>query len=517
MKCQFTGFDSFFRSTRKLLLIAGVLMVGITNSSPKCCAQGDKQSTVNGQRPNVLMIAIDDLNDWIEPLGGHPQVKTPAFNQLAARGVTFSNAHCQSPLCNSSRVSVISSLRPSTTGIYGLGPWLREVDKFKKFVTLPQHFKRAGYQTYCGGKVYHGHYGRHVPEGVEPEIDHWGPGGGPGVMPPQKLVGETPNGNNPWVDWGVFPHEDSEKGDWIVADWAEKTIAEMPHDQPFFLAVGFFLPHVPCYVTQKWWDMYPDETLVMPPMLENERANVSPFSAYLHWRLPEPSLGWLQENNQHRNLVRAYLASITFMDSQLQRVLDALDQSPFADNTIIVLWSDNGWHLGEKEMTGKTTLWERSTKVPMIFAGPGIVSGLCEQPVELLDIYPTLADLAGLRPPEGVEGISLRPYLDDPQKFKDTPAITVHNPGNFGVRDQEFRLIRYGDGSEELYHLSEDPHEFNNVIDESRFAAVADRLREFVPIHSAPLAPGSHSRILEQREDGWYWEGEKIDPNRPRE
>jgi arylsulfatase A-like enzyme len=488
-----------------LALMALATTYLLINSS--CAAENGK--------PNILMIVVDDLNDWVEPLGGHPQVKTPAIKSLADRGMLFRNAHCQSPLCNSSRTSVMLSLRPSTTGIYGLAPWFRDLEKYKRAVSLPQYFTRHGYETFTGGKVYHNSMGRNPAEGVDKEFEHWGPWGGPGIMPEQKLIPVTPAGNNPWVDWGTFPHEDEQKGDWKVADWAVETLKNISDEKPFFMATGFFLPHVPCYVTKEWWDMYPDESLVMPELQENDRSDCSPFSWYLHWDLPEPRLHWLRKHKQHRNLVRSYLASITFMDSQVQRVLDALNESPFADNTIVVLWSDHGYHLGEKQMTGKTTLWERSTRVPLIFAGPEIKPGVCDQPVELLDIYPTLADLAKLDAPTGVEGISLLPQVSNPTEKRKQPAITIHNQGNFSLRDQSFRLIRYADGSEELYDLENDPHEFTNLINKQEFTDAANRLRKFVPDSSAPLAPNSKQRVLEKREDGWYWEGTKIDPEHP--
>lgn len=475
---------------------------------------------VSATQPNVLMIAIDDLNDWVEPLGGHPQAQTPTIMSLAQRGMSFRNAHCQSPLCNSSRISVMTSRRPSSTGIYGLEPWFRHVPELRDIVSMPQYFHRAGYTTYVGGKVYHNNaMGKNPPEGIEPEFDFFGPNGGPGIMPPKKLVPLTPN-NNPWVDWGVFEHDVTQKGDWIVADWAEKTLAEMPTSdspdaKPFFMAVGFFLPHVPCHVTPEWWAKYDHETLILPKMKPNDRADCSPFSWYLHWNLPEPRLSWLEHHDQHRNLVHAYLSCITFTDSQVARVLAALEASGQADNTIIVLWSDHGWHLGEKEMTGKTTLWEPSTRVPLIFAGPGVSVGQCDEPAELLDIYPTLAELAGLDAPPNVEGLSLVPQIKNPESPKGRPAITDHNPGNHGLRDRDIRLIRYADGSEELYDIRKDPDEFENRIQDPAYAEAAQRLRKFIPSNVAPLAPGSSARVLEQREDGWYWEGGKIDPDNP--
>ena len=199
-------------------------------------------------RPNVLMIAIDDLNDWVGPLQGHPQVQTPSMDALAARGTTFLNAHCQSPLCNSSRTSLMTGKRPSTTGIYGLAPWFRDVDQWKDLVTMPQHFQQQGYRTYTAGKIYHGSNGRGKHQANE--FDVWGPGTEIKPRPKQKLVGETPMGNHPLMDWGTFDHRDEDKGDWQVASWAVDQLDQLPKDEPFYMAVGFFLPHVPCYATQ---------------------------------------------------------------------------------------------------------------------------------------------------------------------------------------------------------------------------------------------------------------------------
>ncbi len=463
--------------------------------------------------PNVLMIVVDDLNDWVEPLGGHPDVKTPAMADLAARGMTFTNAHCQSPLCNSSRCSALFSLRPSTTGIYGLAPWMRQLDGYRDIPSLPQVFQAAGYQTYSGGKVFHGGFAYNRGTDLPPEFQNWGPGGGPGKTPPQKLIPPIPNTNNPWVDWGVFEHDEKDKGDWQVATWATQTLVDMPEDKPFFLAAGFFLPHVPCHATPKWWDMYPHPT--MPVLQPNDREDCSPFSWYLHWDLPEPRLSALQAYNEHENLVRAYLACISFVDSQIGRVLDALDDSGHRDDTIVVLWSDHGWHLGEKQVSGKNTLWEPSTRVPLIFAGPGVMQDVCGQPVELLDMFPTLCQMADLPIPAHVEGKSLVPQLNDPSTAIEQPAITDHNPGNQGLRDQRYRLIHYADGSEELYDLRSDPEEFDNVINDESLEVVAASLRKHVDPDMAPLAPGSASRVLERKDDGWFWEGQKIDPDNP--
>lgn len=403
------------------------------------------------------------------------------------------------------------SLRPSTTGVYGLRPSFRTLPEFKDRVTLNQHFALNGYETYTAGKVYHGSIGR-----KKDEFDHIGPPGRPGIKPETKLIPPTPGGNHPLMDWGVFDHADEDKGDWQVASWAVEQLESMPTEKPFFMAAGFFLPHVPCHVPPRWWDLYDHDSIVMPPIRKNDRLDCSPMSWYLHWDLPEPRLSWLTHHDQHRNLVHSYLSSISFTDHQVGRVLDALEKSPHADNTIICLWSDHGWHLGEKNITGKNTLWRHSTRVPLIFAGPGVESlGSTVSPAELLDIYPTLCDLAGIPIPANLEGVSLRPQIKDPTLIRKRPAITDHNPGNQSVVDHRYRLIRYADESEELYDTVSDPFEYENLSGQSKFAKVVDRLRSSLQMNPAPLAKGSASRTLEKVDGKWIWEGEAIDPDHP--
>lgn len=462
-------------------------------------------------RPNVLFIAIDDQNDWIGCLQGHPQIKTPHIDKLASQGTLFLNAHCQAPLCNPSRTSLMTGLRPDTTGVYGLAPWFRRLPEWQDRVTLPQHFAAHGYRTLTTGKIYHGGYGRRK---ADEEFHVIGPPPGVGVRPASKLVKDTP-APHPLVDWGVFPHQDEDKGDWKVASWAVEQL-KSPPEEPFFLSVGFFLPHVPCYATQKWFDLYPEDELLLPPIQARDRADTPRFSWYLHWRLPEPRLKYLREANQWKNLVRSYMACTSFVDSQVGRVLDALEASGKRDNTIIVLWSDHGWHLGEKEITGKNTLWDRSTRVPLLFAGPGVASGRCVQPAELLDIYPTLVDLCRLKPVDGLEGHSLMPQLQDAETERPWPAITTHNAGNHGIRSRDWRYIRYADGSEELYDMRKDPHEFDNLAADPAHQSVLAEHRRWAPKQSAPPAAGSKHRILIYGEDGSVtWEGSDIPAGAP--
>ena len=458
--------------------------------------------------PNVLMIVIDDLNDGIGCLDGHPHAFTPNIDRLAARGTLFANAHCQAPLCNPSRTSVLSGLRPSTTGVYGLAPGPRQVPMLKDWVMLPQYFAQQGYFTACFGKVWHD--GAIKPVDQPHEFNVFGPAPGE-VLPKTKLVAtESPMRG---VDWGVLPADERDYADWKTTDNALAQLRTRPKAQPFFIAAGFRLPHVPCFASQKWFDLYPEETLELPPVLSNDRDDVPDFAWYLHWKLPEPRLSWLQQHHQWRPLVRAYLASTSFMDSQVGRLLDGLAAAGLSENTIVVLWSDNGWHLGQKAITGKNSLWERSTHVPLILAGPGVTAGqVCAQPAELLDLYPTLLALAGLPPRDGLEGHSLMPQLRDATAARPWPAITTHNADNHTVRTTRWRYIRYADGSEELYDLVADPNEWRNLAGDAQFTVVKGELAKLLPSSSAAPAPGSANRTLVRDGNNWRWEGEIIRP-----
>lgn len=462
------------------------------------------------QPPNILFISIDDLNDWLGSMGGHPQAKTPHMDELARRGTVFLNAHCQSPLCNPSRTSLMTGLRPSTTGIYGLAPWFRDVEELKHLVTLPQALSNRGYTNYSTGKIYHGGYGRRP---KDKEFEVLGPPQQLLVKPEKKLV-DTP-APHPLVDWGTFPHKDEDKGDYRVASWAVKTLEEKPKE-PFCLSVGFFLPHVPLYATQEWFDMYPEDELRLPEVIANDREDTPRFSWNLHWQLPEPRLKFLKEADQWKNITRSYLACVSFVDSQVGRVLDALEEQGYADNTIVVLWSDHGFHLGEKEITGKNTLWRESTRVPLIFAGPGMAKAQrCEEPVELLDIYPTLLDMAGLPEQHGLEGISLRPQLENAETPRIRPAITTHNHDNHSVKTRDWRFIQYADGSRELYQTRADPREWKNLAGDPAFAQRIVEMAEQLPKVNRKPAPGSQHRILTHEEGKTVWEGKEISPSDP--
>lgn len=475
-----------------------------------CCLLILANALIAAGRPNVLMIAIDDQNDWIGCLGGHPQAKTPNLDAIAARGTLFTNAHCQAPLCNPSRVSVLTGLRPSSTGVYGLSPGIRDVDALRSHITLPQAVRGAGWFTFCCGKIYHD--GSIKPKGRAGEFDEWVQTG-PGKRPPAPIV---PIFTHPAMDWGAWPERDEDTADWKIAEAAVTRLKSLPRDKPFFIACGFRLPHVPCYAPKEWFDLYPDETLVMPPVKEGDRSDLPKFAGFLHWKLPEPRLKTLKEHGQWRPLVRAYLASTSLMDSQVGRVMEALKQSGALENTIVIVWGDHGWHLGEKGISGKNTLWERSTHVPFIWAGPGVSRGArCARPAELLDIFPTLLEMLGLPGRADLEGHSLAPQLRDPDAPREFPAITTHNQNNHGIRTGRWRYIRYADGSEELYDEQADPNEWTNLAGDPKFASTKYELARWLPKKNLHAVPGSAGRVLTYDDETPVWEGEPIDVNAP--
>lgn len=458
------------------------------------------------ERPNVLFIAIDDLNDWVGVLDGHPLVKTPHIDALAKRGTVFLNAHCQAPLCNPSRTSLLLGQRPTTTGIYGLSPWFRDVPALRDLVPLPKYFAQHGYRTLGVGKVFHSRFGFRK---GDDEFQEVGPTYDDGPFPKERLSkppGRAGRGN----DWGVVTGRDEERGDWKIASWAIEQIKQKT-PEPFFLSVGIRLPHLPLFTTKQWFDLYPKGPEILPAVLVGDRKDTPPFSWYLHWKLPEYRHQPLVKAGEWEPKVRAYLATVSFLDSQVGRVLAALRENDLEENTVVVLWSDHGYHLGEKAITGKNTLWEESTRVPLIFAGPGIAKGgRCQEPVELLDVYPTLVELCDLPATKHCEGHLLQPQLREAKTPRRWPALTTANPGNHSVRSKRYRYIQYADGSMEFYDLMEDPHEWHNLIGHKSYQTQIAAHQRWIPKKSAPLAPGSKGRTLEWREGTAIWEGREI-------
>jgi len=429
------------------------------------------------KKPNVLFIAVDDLNDWIGCMGGHPQAKTPNIDRLAKRGVLFSNAHCQGPICGPSRASLMAGLLPSTTGQYNNSPHFRKGARLKDAITLTQHFSDNGYKTFGVGKIFHG--GHQDPQ----SFDVNGPRLGHGPLPKEKLV--YPTGSKLW-DWGIYPDSDEKTHDHQSATWAIEKLNQR-HETPFFLAVGFYRPHVPMYATKKWFDMYPLETIQLPKVLLNDRDDISEFAQELARDYSAPPHQWFIENNQWKHAVQSYLACVSFIDYQVGRLLNALEDNKLADNTIIVLFSDHGWHLGEKQRWAKRSLWQRSTCSPLIISAPALArESQCSQPVGLIDLYPTLVELCGIEPKTDIEGRSIVPLLKNPAMKWEYPAITTFEQNNHAVSSERWRYIRYADGSEELYDNSTDPHEWYNLAHDPEYADVVKQHVRWLPKINVP-------------------------------
>jgi arylsulfatase A-like enzyme len=441
------------------------------------CQQAKKTEAESSEikKPNVLLIAVDDLNDWVGALGGHPQVQTPNIDRLAASGVLFSNAQCQSPVCNPSRASLMTSLYPSTSGIYFLDPDLKDSPVASKSKLMPERFQEEGYKVFGAGKLFHNKVGQN-----ETYIPNYaGQFGGFGPMPEEK-ISDYPG--HPLWDWGVYPERDDQMPDYQIASWAEERLAEK-QEEPFWMGVGFYRPHVPQFAPQKWFDMYPIDSVQLPKIISDDLSDISSYGVDIT-RVDHvaPTHEWVMENDEWKPMVQSYLACVSFVDAQVGRVLDAFDKGAYGDNTYIVLFSDHGFHIGEKERHAKRSLWEDGARVPMIIAGPNIPKGkVCNKPVQLLDIYPTLLELTNLAADPMHEGNSLVPLLKEEEANWPHMARTSFGPGNYAIISERFRFIQYNDGSEEFYDHSNDPQEWYNIIDSPTYQAVIQQHREQIP------------------------------------
>ena len=424
-----------------------------------------KAQGARARGPNVLFIGVDDLNDWVGPLGGHPQTQTPHLDALAKRGVTFTRAYCQAPSCNPSRTSLMTGLRPSTSGVYRNGDAWRKA--LPDAVTLPQHFMLHGYRALGGGKTFHGSQN----DGASWDAYHQFNGF---LHPPSTPVNKIPRAAH--FDWSALNAKSEETTDTQLADWAADYLRR-EHDRPFFLAVGFYRPHLPWYAPAKHFDRFPPQKTELPATLDGDVDDV-PKSALRSFRDHENVTG----TGQWNKAVAGYLSCINYADANIGRVLQALEDGPHADNTVIVVWSDHGWQLGEKKQWRKFTLWERSARVVTMIAGPGVAArgAKCRRTVELLDLYPTLVDLCGLPQRPELEGQSLRPLLANPAAPWDKPAVTSINADKVTVRTERWRYSRHPDG-EELYDHADDPREWTNLASNAAYAQTKTELAALLP------------------------------------
>ncbi|MCH7227326.1 sulfatase [Haloferula sp. A504] len=423
-------------------------------------------------KPNVLFIAVDDLNDWVGYLGGHPQARTPHIDALARKGVAFQHAYCPAPVCGPSRTALMYGMAPHKSGSYGHHEIYSPAKRLPESqMPLNEVFQKNGYYTAGCGKIFH--Y-REVERGWNEFRYQFS-----GFKTEIRKVGI--------LDYGVQETDnDSDTADGKLVDW---TIAQLQleHDKPFFIAMGLRKPHLPWTAPRRYYEQIELEKVQLPPCPEDELADIPEAGkTFAH------NMVGFHKKNDHaailedgiegwRQLVHAYLATCSFADANVGRLLEALEQSPHRDNTIVVLWGDHGWHLGEKEHWRKMALWERSTRTPFIIAAPDMKAASIEAPVSLLDIFPTLVELCGLECGQPLDGNSLVPLLTGADKDWDKPVTISHGPGNFAIRQGPWRLIRYADSSEELYNIQEDPKEFTNLAAVPGHEATLNALREQLP------------------------------------
>lgn len=460
-------------------------MLGSALGIPDASARGDapRRAERAGERPNVLFFSIDDINDWIGVYGGHPQARTPNLDRLAQRSTMFTKAYCSAPLCHPSRLATMTGIRPHRSGIYTAQDGWR--DHVPQAVHLADHFRTHGYETLAGGKVYH-----HTQLFGDPgETWLWDQQLYPPRPPHRPDVDGPLNGipDGGFFDWGS-PEGVAEEdyADSQVVDWCLDKLYR-PRPKPFFLACGIYKPHLPWYAPRRFFDLFPPESVVLPEVIGDDLSDVPPMGVQLVERFSRAE--HVSTYGIWDDAVAAYLAAVAFADSLAGRLLDGLAVSGYADNTIIVVWSDHGYHLGEKLHWEKNALWEEATRIPLFIhvpealGGPGSQPGarVCDRTVELVDLFPTLTDLCGLPPLDQFDGRSLAPLLDDPDAEWDRPVVSTWLYKNHSIRSERYRYIQYRDGAEELYDHAVDPLEWTNRAADPAYAAVRQEMASHLP------------------------------------
>lgn len=440
--------------------------------------------TQAAEKPNVLFIAVDDLNDWTG-YAGNTQAITPNLDRLASQGTWFSKAYCQYPVCGPSRASLMSGMYYHQLNSPKLQPkddFVQQAAQEMGSELLHGYLKKHGYKTMAVGKILH----KHLPK---ENLDLSGGRGGWDYLKDKKTGKKIKlqfESQKTLTDWGPWEKPEEKMSDSEAAAWAVERL-ENKHEDPFMLMVGFLRPHAPWYVPQKYFDMYDKDKLKLPVYKKDDLDDV-PASAKETINDGYPRTEWAIENSQWKNIVQSYLASITFVDSKVGLVLDALERSEYRDNTIVILWSDHGYHMGEKNTFQKHTLWERSGRSPLIIKLPKSMHGRkykgeCDKVVGLIDIYPTLVDLCGLPANEKVVGRSLMPLLKNPRIQWDYPTLTYRKDGGKAVRYKHYRYIEYGDGSQELYDQKKDPNEWDNLAKNIEYKNILKMMRELLVKH----------------------------------
>ena len=461
--------------------------------------------TSTQQSYNVLFISVDDLNDWVGFLGGHPQVKTPNMDRLSKRSVIFERAYCAASVCNPSRGALMTGISPATSGVYVNGQNFRNSPVLRDAETIPQYFHKFGYFTTASGKIFH------YPEGPLADVESWEEWvpqtGNP--MSDHPLRTETqgagglpfPSAKAKTFDWGPLDIDVSETRDFQTAQWAGEAL-QKDYDRPFFLACGILKPHLPFFVPRKYFDLYPLDEVIIPEIDENDYLDLPPMGrARADGSNPDGDYQRLKRNSKLKDIVQAYLAAITYADDCVGEVLDALEKSTYRDNTIVVLWGDHGWHFGEKLRYRKATLWDRAARTTLLIRVPGLTDqgGVSPRTVNLLDLYPTLVDLCGLPPKKQLEGRSLVPLLKNPTAAWPYASLTTMKRNNHSLRTERWRYIRHSDGGEELYDHDVDSGEKNNLATLPEYEEVLVKLRQQLPQTNAlDVRKGSELMDLSQ-------------------
>jgi arylsulfatase A-like enzyme len=500
-----------------------------------CCFLLNKiQSQESVNKPNVLFIICDDLNDYQGVFGGHPQAKTPNIDKLAKSGVQFVNAHSNVPVCSPSRNSMITGVYPHNSKDYG---WtdLKKQPVLKNNKTIMRYFKENGYFTLGSGKITHG--------SVREDWDEWGMDlsnnygplyfdgekntSNPNVPAPFNTIGgidgsfgrlssvisQGKKDEKGWVyGWSKKPMRyinDNDRDllqDELHAEWAVKKIKELEKrevQQPFFMGIGFVRPHTPLHAPDKYFDLFPIEDLKLEPW-EKEDIKDTHWEANFDKDLKGTKYYklLLESYNGDREMalkhyLQAYLACISFVDEQVGKVLEGLENSKFKKNTIVIFTSDHGWQMGEKDYLFKNSPWEESTRIPMIIRVPNVKSGIkVEQPVSLIDLFPTLKDFCNLTGDHKINknggeigGFSLKPFLESNSKEWQGPNGALTIVGNYGIqiptekqnfsyRTKNWRYIRYNNGQEELYNHQNDSYEWINLADDKKHQIIKSKLKK---------------------------------------
>lgn len=425
-------------------------------------------------KPNVLLLIVDDLNTWMlnKPGRFSGKVMAPNIKRLAESGIQFSNAFAASPKCSPSRTAFLMGVAPWQSGHTDNGLKISDNPVLAKAMSFTKLFQDQGYFMATSGKISHG-----FKDGVnwDQTWRHKRDPAPPGT--PFNGFAMTPSGKLTERDWGVSHLKESEMNDTKVADSAIKAL-KMNHDRPFFIACGLFHPHMPWYGPQKYFDLYPLEEIEVPPVKDDDLDDIPQPGRMLISDTYDKAL----EHKEYRKGVQAYLATTTYADTQMGRVLDTLENSPYRDNTIVILISDHGFHVGEKHHWQKGTMWEEGANSLMMFRVPGLTQPkqICERPVSLMDLYPTIVELAGIEKPEHVYGNSLVPLLQDASAPHDHPVFTAYQD-HISIRTDRYRLIQYSDGSNELYDLNMDPHQYVNQAQHPSNSKIVANLSKQLP------------------------------------